>query len=871
MEDPVGPCTIRSTAILGWLLLVGAVARSQAASIHFAPDGDDARTLDQAKDPATPWKTLAKVVGVALMPGDSVLLRRDGIWREALRLSRSGNASAPIVVAPYGPGGQMPRIMGSDEISGVSVSGGWSARVVGGPVARVFDERGVLAVARFPDTGWLVASSVEADTAVSAPGLASTDWVGASIHLRSAMWTLETHKVARQQAGRLVPDTKAVYAYPDSVRFFLSNHPSAFRAGKDAWAFTASDSTLRWTGSSSKVEVSSRPYNVDLGGSSWVKVVGIRMEHAAFSAFRATGANVVVEACQMMHADQNGVDMIGPSGQILSNRIVGANRYGVSAYGRNYRVEGNEVLLTAQKRWLGPAAMGNGCCAGRAINVGGDSAVIRRNTVDSTGYIGIGFLGIDTRVEENVVSHSCMTTDDCAGIYTWTGTFDKPGSAGSVIRRNIVRDAIGERTGWAHPWEASQGIYLDDASHDIRVDSNVSVGNSIGLFLHNNRNIVARGNILYGNRAGQARLAHDKIVMADMYGNLLEDNLLVGLPGQTSEIGWDLSNPQTVSPGRWDRNTVCAAQAFWTTCDTSGRLVRRIRRLDPTDSRLGREALRNKGFDSTALGWTAWPGPFAKVQRDSSSRCDAGRCMKMTYLSDTTTRSPLCGSSAEFSVEAGQWWWLRFRAKAQRAGQSVEAVLRRGYGNYASLGLDTKVRLDTFWREFEFAARIKEADTRARVDFHNSAADSVWWLDDASIRRVPDSLVPTDVGMALGVNDGPGSRTWTPGAGSWIDPSGRKLGGTIGLAPFYAEVAFPEEAGTDLRGAKSRSVLRIRRAAEGWVFEGLAGPARIVDARGRILTTVRPQADGSARWKAPGSSMAWLLADRQTLCLPSLR
>jgi parallel beta-helix repeat protein len=868
----VSPIHLRSIPLLAWLALGFAIEPARAASIHFAPDGDDARTLAQAQDPATPWKSLAKVGGVALAPGDSVLLRRDGIWRETLRIPRSGNEVSRIVVAPYGSGNQMPRITGSDELAGVFGADGWSAKVAGGVVARVFDGRGVLAVARFPQTGWLVAGSVEADTALSAASVASADWRGASIHLRSAMWTLETHKVARQVAGRLVPDTKAVYAYPDSVRFFLSNHPSAFRAGQDAWAFTASDSTLRWTGSASKVEASIRYYNLDLGGSSWVKVTGIQLEHAAFSAFHASGANVVIEGCRILHPDQNGVDMIGAAGQILSNTIVGANRYGVSAYGKNYRIEGNEVRLTAQGRWLGPAAMGNGCCAGRAINVGGDSAVIRRNVVDSTGYIGIGFLGIDTRVEENVVSRSCMTTDDCAGIYTWTGTFDKPGSAGSVIRRNIVRDAVGERTGWARAWEASQGIYLDDASHDIRVDSNVSVGNSIGLFLHNNRSISARGNLLVGNRSGQARLAHDKIVMADMYGNLLEDNVLVGLPGQNAQVGWDLSNPQTVSPGQWDRNTVCAAQALWTTCDTSGKLVRRIRRLDPADPRLGREALRNKGFDSTALGWTAWPGPFAKVQRDSSSQCDAGRCMRMAYLQDTTTRSPLCGSSAEFSVEAGQWWWLRFRAKAKQPGQAVQAVLRRGYGNYASLGLDAKVRLDTFWREFEMAARIKEADTRARVDFHNSATDSVWWLDDASLRRVPDSLVPTDVGMALGFNEGPASIGWAPGPGSWIDAQGGGLAGSVVPIPaFYGAVAFREEAGTGLRGAKPKSDLRIRRVADGWVFDGLAGPARIMDARGRILTTLRPGPDGIAKWSGAGSSLVWLVADHRTHCLPNLR
>lgn len=844
---------------------------TEAASVHFAPDGDDTRTLSQAQDATTPWKSLGKLSGVTLQPGDSVLLRQDGLWRETLRLARSGTQAAPIVVAPYGQGSGMPTISGSDSVIGAKDGDGWSARISGGPVTRVFGASGPLAVARYPDTGWLVASMVEGDSAIGAPQLAGADWSGASVHIRSAMWTLETHRVARQSGGRLVTDSKGVYVFPDSARFYLSNHSAAFPPNRDAWIFATSDSVLRWRNPSGKVEASIRPYNVELGGSSWVKVTGLALANAAVSSIHSSGTGVVVEGCRMLHPDQNGVEMIGPEGQILTNKILGANRYGIVAYGRKYRIEGNEVSKTAQASWLGPQAMGKGCCAGRGINVEGDSVVVRRNEVDSTGYIGIGFLGIDSRVEENVVGHSCMTTDDCAGIYTWTGKFEKAGSAGSVIRRNIVRDAVGAPSGWARPWQASQGIYLDDASHDIRVDSNVSSNNSIGLFLHNNRNILARGNILFGNRSAQALLSHDKIVMADMYGNLLEDNLLVGLPGQSSDVVWNLSNPQTVSPGRWERNTVCAAQGLWTTCDTSGRLVRRIRRLDPTDPRLGRESLRNKGFDSSALGWTAWPGPFAKVQKDSFPQCDAGRCMKMTYENDTTSRSPLCGSSAEFPVDVGQWWWLRFRSRSQRAGQSVQVVLRRGYGNYAALGLDAKVVLDTTWREFEFVAKIKEADARARVDFHNSATDSVWWLDDASLRRVPDSLVPRDAGVALGANDAPAPVGWNPGPGAWSDPWGRDLAATTSLDPFYGQVAFRRDAGTWTRIRATETVVKVRRVSGAWIVEGLRGSARVVDARGRTLAVLHPGADGRARWESGAGLLAWLLTDHRSICLPSLR
>lgn len=853
-------------------LFVAMALPAQAKSIHIAPDGDDSRTTLQAQDPNTPWKTLGKVATVALQPGDSVLLRRGGTWRETLRPTGSGTSLAPVVIAAYGPGSAFPRILGSDSIGGTLDAGLRSARVVGGPVARVFAAGTQLPVARFPETGWLVATTVEKDTAITSPQAGGADWLGASIHLRSSMWTLETHKVERQSGGRLVPDTKAVYGYPDSVRFYLSNHVSAMSTDRESWSFSVMDSVLRWRSPHPAVEASVRPYNVDLGSSNWVVVSGLRLENAAQSALRAPGKGIAVDGCDIVNPDQNGVELLGRDGRISNNRVVGANRYGIVTYGANQQVTGNEVVLTAQKEKLGPKGMGTGCCAGRALEIESDSSTIRGNRIDSTGYIGIGFRGRDTRVEENLVSHSCMTTDDCAGIYTWTGSFDKPGSAGSVIRRNIVRDAVGERTGWPRPWPASQGIYLDDASHDIRVDSNVSTNNDIGLFLHNNRNIVARGNILFGNRASQIKVAHDKIVMADVYGSLLERNVLVALPGQTADVVWDITNPQSVAMGEARSNAVCLAQTIWTTCDTSGVFAFKSRRLRPDDARLGPEVLRNVGFDSAALGWTAWPGPFAKLQRDSAPACGTGRCLKIAYVNDTAVRNPLAGSSSEFAVDPGQAWWLRFRAKAQRNGQSLTVVLRRGYGNWASLGLNAQLHLDTAWKEYEFLARITESDTRARVDFHNSATDSVWWLDDASMRRIPDQLLPQGAGAALGTNPGATATSWSPGPDRWVDAWGASLPSSVTLSPHFGEAAILTDESSGIRTTRPRQDLRAHRDGSTWIVEGLTGPATVLDIRGRTLAVLTPTAAGRAFWRPTASAgLVWVKTHDQSIGLVPYR
>ena len=46
--------------------------------------GSDSYTAAQAQSPATPWQSLAKVNGLALNPGDQVLLARGDVWRREM-------------------------------------------------------------------------------------------------------------------------------------------------------------------------------------------------------------------------------------------------------------------------------------------------------------------------------------------------------------------------------------------------------------------------------------------------------------------------------------------------------------------------------------------------------------------------------------------------------------------------------------------------------------------------------------------------------------------------------------------------------------------------------------------------------------------
>ncbi|HEX3134429.1 MAG TPA: choice-of-anchor Q domain-containing protein [Planctomycetota bacterium] len=88
------------------------IVSASAESYYVDPTGNDAAN---GLTPATAWKTVAKVNATTLKPGDAVLFRRGGAWRECLMIPASGTAQAPITVAAYGDGTK-PRFIGNDLI-----------------------------------------------------------------------------------------------------------------------------------------------------------------------------------------------------------------------------------------------------------------------------------------------------------------------------------------------------------------------------------------------------------------------------------------------------------------------------------------------------------------------------------------------------------------------------------------------------------------------------------------------------------------------------------------------------------------------------------------------------------------------------------
>lgn len=90
------------------------MAATHATDYHFdSSDGDDSAA---GTSPEQAWKTLGKAAGIALKPGDRVLLKAGGRWSGQLKLQGGGTPEASVRIASYGEGSR-PRIDGEGKVT----------------------------------------------------------------------------------------------------------------------------------------------------------------------------------------------------------------------------------------------------------------------------------------------------------------------------------------------------------------------------------------------------------------------------------------------------------------------------------------------------------------------------------------------------------------------------------------------------------------------------------------------------------------------------------------------------------------------------------------------------------------------------------
>ncbi len=891
----------RTTRIVAGCVAVAAATVHGATYYVSSSAGDDSRTAQQAQSPSTPWASLDKVNALELQPGDSVLLKTGDTFRGGLDVGSSGAQGDPIVYGSYGSLAK-PVIDGTRAVSGWSGGGGGVYRAsVTHAAHQLFVDRTPMTLARHPNEGYFDVDAVgDVRLRFTDADLGGVDWSGARVHVRTKPWSLDARAVSAYSVAdrEITLDRDANYDI-DVGNAYCVNNPAAALDSAGEWYHDSADGTLRFMPLSGgapadgRVTVTVDAVGVAVDGQSYVVVRDLVVFGHYDYGIRVSGGShhCTVRNCDALCVNGVGIDVSGGEGMLVRGcSSVGANYYGMRFQAGNSVCTENVIRRVGMIDRLGKDGLGGGCCKARGLQLGGEANECSYNRLDSIGYNGIGFGGIDQRIERNVVKHFCLTTYDGSAIYTWSSDYAKPGAAGTVIRENIIVGGIGPEGGVVRGGWWANGIYLDDRTHDITVERNTVANAYHGIYLHNTKRHVIRDNTVFNCSDYSLLLKEDsKGSPGEMVDNVLVGNEVFALNAryQCLRVAGSFNyfdfgrldsnayvnpyNPHTVQrsykPG-YPGNTATATDVFtlaqWRSVSGDDlHSVGNTEQWQPytiTDT-LGVSLIANGTFDQSVDGWSCWPCPPGGVSWDTRAALDSG-CAAVT-LDDVDSVDYALAISPRFELVAGTSYLLSFSVVAPEA-MTAKAIARFGHSPYTVVGLSASFIVDTLRRDYAYLFDATHSDPDCRIDFDHKRGDSLFWLDNVTLYEVQAGPGDGRERARLFYNDARQDSSVSLEGAVWEDLWGDEHRGALQLQPFTSAILL--RAGDDTTAAvRTKTGSRRPRPALRYRGGGAMKVSLVVHERSTvrlILLDLRGRVVGKRTY-------AGVPAGRHLLSLPS--
>jgi len=465
-----------------------------------------------------PVQTIAEA-NTIVADGERIGLKAGQYWNESATVPISN-----ITYKKYGRGAN-PKIYGSEVITG------WTKRKLAEniyvthfttDVNQLFIDDERMQLARYPkDNDWnYEITTVNSTTQFISTYVATeTDdyYNNATIIARDNDWTVKQSTITDYTAATKTFTIAAPLTYDITVGygFFLCNKLEFLTQAGDWYYNTATDSLYFWTPNGDDpdnyiVRASTLNNCIYASGKDNVTVKDLEFLQAKNNGIELTTCNDWVITNNNFSDFDNtainlgtAIDNIEVSGNVISN----VNHDGIYSVADNSTFTDNTLTNIALIKNFGTSGMENPAYsnAGRGIVSRGDDNIISYNRFVNVGFNAIRYGGINHTIENNYIDSVCLTVDDGGGIYCFnSGLVSAPGVAGSVVRRNILTNVIGNingrpvSTGYkAYP------IYLDNRVHDVTIEYN-SIYNSGGHAIVQNpecgaNNIVRYNTILSAN------------------------------------------------------------------------------------------------------------------------------------------------------------------------------------------------------------------------------------------------------------------------------------------------------------------------------------------------------------------------------------
>ncbi|MBN9350491.1 MAG: right-handed parallel beta-helix repeat-containing protein [Chitinophagaceae bacterium] len=508
---------------------------SFANSYYFSSSqGDDGRTMTQAQNPSTPWKSITKLNSIikSVLPGDSILFKRGDTFYGSIIVSISGSSGLPIVFSSYGSG-PLPVISGLTQLSGwKDLGGGISGAAC--DLCKATENLLILngklkGIGRYPNTGYLTYQSYSGNNSITSDQLSGgINWVGADIVVRKRNWILDRNKIISQVGNTITFNPTSSYTSTNNYGFFIQNDQRTLDSLGEWYFNTGSKTMMVYFGNNQPGNYSIQTSTIDtliyVGKQSYIVFENLKLEGANRQGFLIDHSNnITIRNCSIVNSGYQAIRSTYSKNFTLEGSYInqtlneGVNLDYTSTYST---ISGNIILNTGNIPGMG----GDGINNYTAITPGQGHSLIKGNYIDSAGYYGIRFYGDSEVVENNVVKNFCYVKDDGAGIYTYTGP-DTEIYQQRQVKNNIVLNGIGAPDG-ANGNSVVRGIYMDFNSSQVSILNNTvaNIRNGGGIFLLSSHDIDVSNNKVFNSKYN---LFLQELNNGDFHGITMNNNQFV--------------------------------------------------------------------------------------------------------------------------------------------------------------------------------------------------------------------------------------------------------------------------------------------------------------------------------------------------------
>ena len=382
------------------------------------------------------------------------------------------------------------------------------------------------------------------DTIVYYNQLPSVDLVGSRAVFRSVGWANYWQNIINMPNSYTLVLDYGIYSVHAGTPFFIVNNPDLIDGDKQ-YATRGDTLFIRVADPSNHtIEYSSTETAITITGKSNIKAKNLRLEGFNYSGVSILDSceNIVISDCDIDKCYHYGVrisDTRSNNITIKNNNVEYSSYQAIASNSSNSIIDNNRILKHGLRNNIGfdvyhpiPGNPVNNEGAGTGIISELSSNTIRKNYLDSIGYIGIFVKGLNNLVEYNQVYHCDLVLEDGAGFYSHLDC------TGTIIRKNISAE-----NGFPTSTNLTHGYYFDNTNQGLYLEDNIAYGNhGYGILLNNPGTDTIRRNVIYENM--QAALKIDDYVSSyeTFLNSLITDNIFFSKT-DTSELYLNMGVP----------------------------------------------------------------------------------------------------------------------------------------------------------------------------------------------------------------------------------------------------------------------------------------------------------------------------------------